>query len=99
MLDPVKPCSLLVVAAENIPWCWLVAGRLKHCVPRPRIFVPARKGFEVHGAELPLPKRVFNPCAEPAFLLLHPHFEPELEQDHPALDQPAFELGDVLEKS
>src|SRR5438309_10580831 len=45
VLDAVEACLLLVIASNDIPWCFRAARCLKHRIPRAGIIVPARIGF------------------------------------------------------
>src|SRR5579883_221877 len=50
MGDAVQPRALLVVRAQDVPGRMPGVGGLEHHVARPRIFIPAFEGFQVHGA-------------------------------------------------
>ena len=61
-------------------------GRLEHGVARPRVFVPLGARGQVHRAQLPLTQRIVDAGLEPPLLFLVPDFEPELDEDDPAVD-------------
>src|SRR3954465_2334558 len=89
--DAVEPRPLLVVALQHVPGRFVMVAGLQHGVARQRIIVPARIGFDVHRAELPLPERILHPRAETALLLLLADLEPQLDQDDPVADEPLLE--------
>ena len=81
MRDAIEPRFSLIVRADNMPGRMPGVGRLEHLVPCSGIFVPAAKRFEVHGAELPLTKRIFDPCLKSPLLLFFPDFHPKLDEN------------------
>jgi hypothetical protein len=72
---------------------------LKHEVSCTRIFVPAAKRFQIHRAELPLPKRIVDPRLESALLFLFPNLHPIFDEDDPAIDNIFFNYWAKLQKS
>src|SRR6516164_9326605 len=83
---------------NHVPRCVLAVSRLEHLIPRPRIVVPAPKGFEVHRTQFPLPQRIGNSSVEPLLLLLHTHFKPNLDQLNAAIDDIFFDRGTTRKK-
>ena len=95
---PFRRALFLSSLRKRVPRRGGVARRREHRIAGARVIVPARIGLDVHRAEFPLPERVVDPLPEPPVLFLHPDLEPKLDQDDARFDEPAFELGHVLEE-
>src|SRR5271154_1910358 len=68
-------------------------ARLKHLISRPRVFIPAAEGFQIHRTEFPLAKRIFHSGLEAPLLLLLPNFEPIFDEDNPGIDYVLLNCG------
>src|SRR5262249_58645819 len=68
--DTIEPRLSLVVRAQDVPRRVRRVSRGEHLVTRTGVVVPVSPGLDVHRAQLPLPKRVFNPRFESLLLLL-----------------------------
>src|SRR5262249_42698995 len=65
--DAVQTGPLLIVGWHDVPWRSLGISRLQHHVASPGIVIPARAGWQIHRAELPLAKRIRDAGLEAPF--------------------------------
>src|SRR4030081_889828 len=89
MRNAIEPRLLLVVGANDVPGSMLAIGGLQHHVAGSGVFIPAAKRLQIHGAEFPLSKWVFDTRLEAALLLCLPNL-------HPILDENDAGIHDVL---
>src|SRR5713101_8942033 len=87
MRNAIQPGPLLVIRVNDVPGCVLAVGRFQHAIACARVVVPAAEGFQIHGAELPLPERVLNPRLEAAVLLLLANLQPILDEGDAAVHE------------
>src|SRR5206468_3815602 len=80
------------------PWRLPSAGRREHLISCARILVPATIGLEVHRAELPLLERIVDPRFEALILFLLVDLEPQLDEDHARIDEPALKDRRALQE-
>ena len=76
MSDDVEPASSLVIGSCNESRFPRSIRRLKHFVTHPRVFVPARKRFEVHLRKLPDLATIVDPRPQTPLLFFGAHLEP-----------------------
>src|SRR5580658_6730068 len=73
-------------------------GCFEHPISGSRVFVPAAERFQVHWAEFPLAKRIFDAGIETLLLLFLSNFEPIFDEDNAGIYHVLFHRGAKFEK-
>ena len=93
MPHAVKTGALLVVGLDDGPRRVGSVRVEKHRLLGRRVLVPLVERLAIHRRQLPLLQSVLTAGLEAALLLLSSDGEPVLEQQNPAPDEHAFQLG------